>query len=424
MKKQKRETFPALRCSMGDWFYYITSLKFSDVDCWIKPTTEIHKSENLRDMIQREISQRILPIVDYLLEQDERFFNAIVVGVYGGAPQWYPIEVGNSPVLGSPDLDEDSRNKIGLLTFEGNEQLFAIDGQHRVEAIKKALVNKPELADEDLAAIFVAHGINEAGRTRTRRLFSTLNRYAKPVSKGEIVALDEDDAFAIVTRRLVEEFDLLNPGFTIEKENTAGFVSFGKTTPIPVQNETSLTSILALYDIVETIHTPILDRNQRSAIKKLKHRRPADEILESIYQEQVEYWQLLKEYISEYQEVFDSQPHEKIVSKYRTQDGGHLMFRPLGQKTFARVVRIMMDRGTEMRLAVQTLSAAPMILNNAPWKHVLWNPTLQRINSKSSDLLREGIFLYYIRQNPRKNYDVITEYKKVVDNPQAELPIS
>lgn len=423
MREQKTKTFPALRCSMGDWFYYVSSLKFSDVDCWIKPTTEIHRSENLRDMIQREISERILPIVDYLLEQKERFFNAIVVGVYGGSPQWYPIEVRDSPVIGSPNLDEDSRNAIGLLVFEGNEQLFAIDGQHRVEAIKKALVEKPELASEDLAAIFVAHGTDEVGRTRTRRLFSTLNRYAKPVSKGEIVALDEDDAFAIVTRRLVEEFDLLNPGFTIEKENAAGFVSFGKTTPIPARNETSLTSILALYDIVETIHTPISDRNQKLAQKKLKHRRPTDEILESIYQEQVKYWRFLKEYIPEYQEVFDSQPYKKIVSKYRTRDGGHLMFRPLGQKTFARAVRIMMDRGIEMKIAIQTLSTVPMMLNTAPWEHVLWNPMLKRINSKSSDLLREGIFLQYVGQNPRDNYDVITEYRKVVNDSQAELPV-
>jgi DNA sulfur modification protein DndB len=206
---EERTTFPAIRCCMGDWIYYITYMKFSDVAHWIKKTEEIHKSKKLRDMIQRELTKRVNPIVDYLVEQEERFFNAIVVGIYGGDPQWYSIEVHDSPVLGPPNLDEDSQHSIGLLVLEGNEKLFAIDGQHRVEAIKGALYKKPDLGNEDQSVIFVAHRTDEGGQRRTRRLFSTLNRYAKPVSKGEIVALDEDDAFAIVTRRLVEDFPLL-----------------------------------------------------------------------------------------------------------------------------------------------------------------------------------------------------------------------
>jgi DNA sulfur modification protein DndB len=422
--RNKRKTFPALRCSMGDWFYYVTYLKFSDVAQWIKKTDEIHKSEKLRDMIQREISKRVGPIVEYLLEQEERFFNAIVVGVYGGAPQWYPIEVEDSPVVGSPGLDEEVRQSIGLLVLEGSEKLFAIDGQHRVEAIKKALKpeGNPELESEDIAAIFVAHGNDQAGQRRTRRLFSTLNRYAKPVSKGEIVALDEDDAFAITTRRLVEDFDLLNPGFTLKKESTAGFVLFGKTTPIPASNQTSLTSILALYDITEIIHVPILDTKRRRAKESLKHRRPDDGVLDAIFEQQASYWRLLTKYFPEYEELFDSTPEEKVVAKYRTSDGGHLMFRPLGQKTFARAVRIMMDRGSHMEDAINALSSAPMTLNAPPWEHVLWDPRTNRVNSKGSVLLREGVFLYYVGQEPRRSYGLMNEYRKVVADPTAELP--
>ena len=287
---EERTTFPAIRCSMGDWIYYVTYMKFSDVAHWIKRTEEIHKSEKLRDMIQRALTRRVNPIVDYLIEQDERFFNAIVVGVYGGDPKWYSIEVSGTPVLESPDLDEDSQHSIGLLVLEGNEKLFAIDGQHRVEAIKEALPKQPDLKDEDQSVIFVAHRTDEAGQRRTRRLFSTLNRYAKPVSKGEIVALDEDDAFAIVTRRLVEEFPLLRSGFKKE----AGFVRFGKTTPIPSTDRRSLTSVLALYDITEIIHVPFLDAQQRRKLQRLKIRRPNDDVLDSIFAEQTTYWSLEK----------------------------------------------------------------------------------------------------------------------------------
>lgn len=420
---EERTTFPAIRCCMGDWVYYITYMKFSDIAYWIRKTEEIHKSKQLRDMIQRELTKRVNPIVDYLIEQKERFFNAIVVGVYGGDPQWYSIEVHDSLVSGPPDLDEDSQRSIGLLVLEGNEKLFAIDGQHRVEAIKKALHKEPGLGNEDQSVIFVAHRTDEEGQRRTRRLFSTLNRYAKPVSKGEIVALDEDDAFAITTRRLIEDFDLLSSGFTLEKEETDGFVLFGKTTPIPASNQTSLTSILALYDITEIIHIPFLDTQQRRKMKRLKIRRPNDHVLDSIFEEQTLYWSLLEEHIPEYEELFKSKPEDEIAGKYRTRDGGRLMFRPMGQKTFARAARIMMDRGNTMEDAIIALSSVAMDLNTLPWKHVLWLPNTRRMNSKMSPVLGESIFLYCVGQKPRrKSYDLLNEYRKVLGDLEAELP--
>jgi|ERR1044071_757340 DNA sulfur modification protein DndB len=420
MKDQKRTTFPALRCEMGDWIYYVTFLRFSDIDLWIKRTDEIHKSEKLRDLIQREIRSRVNPVVDYLIEQNERFFNAIVVGVYGGAPQWYPIDVGDSPVIGPPNLDEDSRASIGLLRFEGEEKLFAIDGQHRVVAIKKALGRTRKLRSEEICALFVPHGTDEDGMRRTRRLFSTLNRYAVPVSKGEIVALSEDDAFAIVTRRLVEEFPLLKSGMKGE----GGFVHFGTTAPLPTTDRAHLTSLLALYDITTNIHVPFLDTSNRRQMEKMKHRRPPDATLNSIYKEQTRYWKLLVKNFPEYQELFNSTPEEHIAGKYRTPNGGHLMFRPAGQQAFARATRVMMDRGISMSKAVEDLSWAPMDLSSKPWLEVFWNPSTQRINYKASKSLLDSLLLHYAGQSPkRSDYNLLEEYRKVLGNPTATLRI-
>lgn len=413
MDLERRTTFPALRCIMGDWTYYVTYMRFSDVAAWVKRTDQVHRSKKLRDMIQRELTPRAEPIAAYLVEQQERFFNAIVVGVYGGMPQWYPIKVHDSPLLGSPKLDEDAEQSIGLLVLSGTEDLFAIDGQHRVEAIKQALKAESQLGAEDLAVIFVAHHTDTTGQRRTRRLFSTLNRYAKPVSKGEIVALDEDDAFAIVTRLLVEEFSLLS-----------GFVRFGKTTPLPQNDRSSLTSILALYDIVETIHTPIIGAQQRRAIGHLKIRRPPDEVIDSILQEQMDYWRLLRDYFPEYDELFSSKPEDEKAAAYRGESGGHLMFRPVGQKAFAQATRIMRDRGFQMEDAIAQLARAPMSLAARPWTYVLWNPHLQRVNSKVSGLLPEAILLFYAQQKPRKSdYDALGEYRKLLEDPGAVFPV-
>lgn len=411
MSMEPRNTFPALRCIMGDWVYYVTYLTFNDITHWIKKTDQIHKTERLREMIQRQLSSRSISIAKYLINQEERFFNAIVVGVYGGAPKWYPIDIEASPVLGEVELDDSSRDSIGLLMLEGNEGLFAIDGQHRVEAIKQALKTKPELGTDEISVIFVAHKTDEKGQTRTRRLFSTLNRYAKPVSKGEIVALDEDDAFAIITRRLVEDFYLMK-----------GFVHFGKTAPLPPNDRKNLTTILALYDISQVIYVPILDNKQRQQMKKLKILRPSDEVLDNILEEQKNYWAILKDYFPEYKRLFQSEPNENVAGEYRTSEGGHLMFRPAGQQAFARSVRIMMDRGMEMKDAVAQLSSVSMRLNAPPWRNILWDPNRKKINNNVSPLLTESVLLHCVDQEPRsQKYNLLAEYRKMTGDDNARI---
>ena len=46
---------------------------------------------------------------------------------------------------------------LGILRLSGEETLFAIDGQHRVQGIKKALEENTELKREEVSVIFVSH---------------------------------------------------------------------------------------------------------------------------------------------------------------------------------------------------------------------------------------------------------------------------
>ena len=50
-----------------------------------------------------------------------------------------------------------------------------------------------DLGDDEVSVIFVSHRDDAAGMRRTRALFTTLNKTAKPVNKSEIIALDESD---------------------------------------------------------------------------------------------------------------------------------------------------------------------------------------------------------------------------------------
>ena len=164
---------PALRAKIGTWTYYITTLTFQQVsDSVSKIDDELHKSESLRDIIQRSITNNYLSIKDYVINQPDLFFNSLVLAAYNDYPNWIEIEV---------TYDDDETYQIGLLEFPAQHKIFPVDGQHRVEGIKAALKEKPELKSEQIGAIFIGYQSDEMGMQRTRRLFTTLNRYAKPV---------------------------------------------------------------------------------------------------------------------------------------------------------------------------------------------------------------------------------------------------
>ena len=79
-------SFPAIQCRLGDWVYFISALPFAEVAERIRRAEEVHTNKGLSDMIQRALNERKSDIADYIRTQDERFFNAIVVGIYGGSP--------------------------------------------------------------------------------------------------------------------------------------------------------------------------------------------------------------------------------------------------------------------------------------------------------------------------------------------------
>jgi DNA sulfur modification protein DndB len=203
-------SFPAIRCHLGDWAYFTTVLPFKEVASRIQRAKEINSNPGLDNMIQRELGERVGDIANYLRTQTERFFSAIVVGVYGEPPDWFPLDLDETSDPQPTNLSEWARDSLGILQLSGNERLFAVDGQHRVEGIKEALSENPALESEELVVLFVAHQATPEGIARTRRLFTTLNKYAKPVTTSEIIALDEDDAFAVVTRMIVSQYHGLN----------------------------------------------------------------------------------------------------------------------------------------------------------------------------------------------------------------------
>ena len=380
MKNSTDLTIPALRANMGDWVYYVSFLRMDQIAAQIHLAQEIHESNELRDMIQRRITDRSREISDYLLKQPQRFFNALIVGVYGGSPKWYELSIDTNLHFDAESLPRDLEGTLGVLRLDGTQTFFAIDGQHRVAGITQALKKNAELKREEVSVIFVAHRKDQEGMERTRRLFSTLNRYAKPVSKSEIIALDEDDIIAITTRELVEKHSLFQ-----EK------ISLSKTKAIAVRDDRNFTTIVTLYDALE-----MLFRTKGRGWTDFKRHRPDDNEISEFYAKSVSFWDTMIEYFPPLQEVQVSQSDENIAGHYRHRKGGHLLFRPVGLLIIAQVVRQAKDSGLSEREAIKRISEISMELTDEPWVSLLWDNTNQRMISETTRQKVAKHLLFYM----------------------------
>ena len=318
---------PAIRAKIGDWDYYVSTLTFDQVSKFVsRVDDELHKSNSLKDLIQRSITENYISIKKYILNEQELFFNSLVLAVYDEYPDWSEIEF---------KYDDIETYKMGILNFPGKHKIFPVDGQHRVEGIKAALLESPELGSQTISVIFIGHKNDESGMRRTRRLFSTLNRYAKPVTWDDIIALDEDDAIAIVTRELLEEHVLF----------TGNKVTKNKNPAILNDDKISFTSIINLYNCNKELlklfrkkakrEHPDWKSNKTKFNEYLKF-RPSKEELDSYNDLCFGFWNAFFEKTTIIESYVNSSEKEPAKPYRNSEVGGNLLFRPVGLYPFVQ----------------------------------------------------------------------------------------
>lgn len=401
---------PVIRGSIGDWTYYTGLFSFRDILERVSPINdELHKSKSLNDAIQRSITDNYKLIKEYIINQDERFFNAIVLAIYDGHPNWIEVEL---------EIENESFYNLGFLSLSGDEKIFPVDGQHRVEGIKKALIMRNDLEKESIPVIFIGHKKNDEGMKRTRRLFSTLNRYAKPVSPKDIVALDEDDIIAITTRYLVENHSLF------QNEN----VIFSLQKNIPDTEKKALTSLISLADCVNELGKYYFDffRNTEKyeeykekyysedvlTFNRFKRFRPSEETLNEFAEFCISYWNEFSR-ISDIKNYLSSNDNESAL-RYRNQNsGGNILFRPIGIFAFVQSSIVIAKSNNWETLdlinfenVVNSLISNNFNLNEKPWKYVAWDPHTKTMNTSGNKKLMKLLFVYFANDNVLSENDL------------------
>lgn len=357
---------PAIRGCMGSLIYYTATFTFKQIAERVNPVNEeLHTSKSLRDQIQRSLTKNYISIRDYILTQKEHFFNALVLAIYDGDPTWNELEL---------NFNGNDYYSMGFLRLNGEETIFPVDGQHRVEGIKEAIKNNPELEDEDITVIFIGHHNDKEGKEKTRRIFSTLNRYAKPVKPGDIIALDEDDTVAIVTRNLLESYPLfLNDNVKADLKGSKALSD----------NDTkSFTSLLTLYDTNRIIYTYYKSRNNSQGklysstkISEFLKFRPGQEELDNFENYLCHFWDHFCNIFLGMGDYISASDDKTAAYRFRNKnDGGLLYFRPVALPQLIKAIfETKLRTGIELGDCMMRYAQLEMCISKGPWLNVLWN---------------------------------------------------
>lgn len=371
---------PALQGSFGDWTYYSALMRLDDIDERVGYAHPLAENQTLSAQMQRTLDEhgRVQDIAQYLLRSDDRFFNALVVGVLGGHPQWHPFSLTSRvPAHQLGAVTERDQDLVGYLQFTGEETLFALDGQHRLAGIGKALADRPAMAREKLSMIFVPHIATPEGRIRTRSLFISLNKKAVVVKKPDIIILDEVDLAAIVTRRLVDQ----DPRFSRDVIDVERF-----TNAIPTTS-TYWTTIANFYDANKVIIEQIVDGRNEEELKSASTMRLAEDRIDFYMNGVVDFYDRLAKLEPLIKTIFGgaSDATAAALLQARTGPQPKVLARPIGLKIIVQVVAKLRATNT-MAQAFRELQRVPLVMTRVPFADLIWDTERGRMQPKGEGL--------------------------------------
>ena len=380
---------PAFQCNVGNWKYYICMMKYGEVARQVNFAYELGKNDELGKLIQRGLSSRTKDITNYLLTSPHRFLGGMVVAAWGGEPQYTRLAMDDSDGM-LQGLDRE----FGVLTFDGTQQYFALDGQHRLKAIKEALKQNPDIGKEDICVLIVTHYDNPEGRRHTRRLFSNINRNAKAMGAAENIALDEDDAFAILARRMIEDHPFLSQEGRVKvivSQGDEGELNLAKQN-ISKTDPKALTTLTVLYDLLQH-----LGGDLGAALKNRKV-RPSDDELESAYAKLQSRLDDLLTHCGDIRSLMEgADSARELRSPKDREDSGHPFMRPIIQKSVAKVaLRCHVERRVPWATVMNRLSEMDWRIGVAPWTAVYATDGAKMLSGKEHSVLLQNLLYAHI----------------------------
>jgi DNA sulfur modification protein DndB len=360
---------PAIRGKIGSTEYFETTMKVRDLVTNVRRPADLDDWANfsIEERMQRELDDKRVKeqIVPYLVRNNDRFFGSIIVLVYGGDVSFESLTDLKTNLSAAY---KSNGSRIGFLIIDGGS-LIVLDGQHRLAALKMVYAKEDTLPagpyvqdvpDDEVCVIFIKH----EDAVKTRRIFNTVNRYAKQTSRGDNIITSEDDGYAIVTRRLLRDDEPLgNRSVNGKSVELVNWRSNTLTT-----RSTQLTTISALYEAVQLI----LSSHKQPYYEA--QTRPDDSRLDEGTEIVAEFWKVVLEGIEPYCAAV---ANPKQIAEMRDDKAASaLLFKPAGQTALIRGL-LMACAGDRMTLteAVRRANLIDWRTQSPLWQGVIMKPS-------------------------------------------------
>jgi DNA sulfur modification protein DndB len=201
-----------LKGKLGSTEYYVATMPISeavsrlsiprDMPGWSDLSIE---ERDQRDINYKRVRDQIAP---YFASDKDRFIGSLIVAIKSTDQPEFETTIDAG--IKMPKAYLASLGNIGILHFSGKEQLYPLDGQHRLAALKFAITGKdekenelkfdldPNLHEEQITLILVPYDVLKA-----RKIFNKVNKYAKKTTKAENLIINDDDIIAVISREVV-----------------------------------------------------------------------------------------------------------------------------------------------------------------------------------------------------------------------------
>jgi DNA sulfur modification protein DndB len=379
--------YPAIKLHMGHeiegWDYYVIKMKMKEAAKEIGFAHEMSDSKTLSDLLQRQINtaRATSQMGHYLSSRDDRFYSSIIVAAQEGSPSWKPVSL--DPEDNELGLFNKVAESFGLLTFDGGEKYYALDGQHRLASIKNLLDPQTEplppegFENEDLSIIIMLTNDDArvAWKVKFRRLFSSLNRYAKPVDKDTTIIMEEDDLFAMITREMLEEYPLFQ--WDSQADENPKVKTKGNTFAEGNPEIITLQSLYKFnYDVLRiSAHADDFGITP-AKVKEFIQNRPSDEMFQKYYEITTNVWDALVEALPDFRKDPTLMRTARITEDSPDNEN-NLLFRPVVvTEVLAPACRYLLERCDDLSPKTilkefKKLRVVPLSLVDSPWAGLL-----------------------------------------------------
>ena len=237
---------------------------------------------------------------------------------------------------------------------------------------------------------------------RTRKLFSDINKNAKPVAKRDKIIIDEQDISAIVTRRILAETEFFDNG---------NLISLSESTNLDSDDITHFTNITNLYDVVKII---------RRLFKLPKGTNEWDEDNIQNFKNNVE--DFLNDAFTNKEEYKSFFIDKTISLNELRNNNSYLLFRPVGFLLFAKLY-VEFKKCNKLDYFISNINKICFQLPESPFNKVLWNKGKMETKGVNQTLAFE-LCLYLLNSFPvNKEQELLTKYRNIIKNDDENLPL-